>query len=62
MTEQVTQAQAALNILAKASEMYLNNLDELARALAQPQFAQAVAILAALVNPVPGSTGPDGGE
>lgn len=61
--QQVTPAQAALNILAKAAEIYLSGLDPLAQALAAPQFTQAIQILAAQVTPVPGSiNAPNGGE
>lgn len=61
--QQVTPGQAALNILAKAAEIYLQGLDPLAQALAAPQFTQAVQILAAAVTPMPGSlNAPNGGE
>ncbi|WEU67295.1 hypothetical protein [Xanthomonas phage JGB6] len=41
---------AALQILAKAAELYLNGLDELARAFAIPQINQAVQNLAQLIK------------
>lgn len=47
-TNQETQA---LQVLAKAAELYVNGLDELARTFAVPQLQQAIAILAQAVTP-----------
>lgn len=50
MENTVHPARASLNILTKATEMYLTNLDDLARALALPQVQQAAQILDQLVK------------
>lgn len=50
MENNITPQRAALNILAKAAELYVANLDELARGLSLPQFQQAIQILNQLVD------------
>lgn len=45
------QTKTALSIVAKAAELYVNSLDDLARQFAIPQIQAALQILDAALNP-----------
>ena len=53
---------AALQILAKAAELYVSGLDELARAFAIPQINQAVQNLANLIKDAESVQSPTEGQ